>query len=139
MVNTIYGMLNPKEQGPHAKAFLSALLYAHVSFPSNDDIDVYCTIKRENEDAEFTARIASPIGITDVRILDPSQETVDLYSELHKDIFTRIVHECISFDKEGSTSTIDINLKKFFATINEEMQGRIRLTFSPVKNQLEYL
>ena len=73
-----------------------------------------------------------------VSVLDSSQETVDLYERLHKDIFTRIARECISFDKEGSTSTIDINLEKFFATINEEMQDRIRLTFFPAKSHVEY-
>lgn len=118
------------------KKFIDASMYLHLAFPSTEDVETYTIYSQDLKNRgpiSFQGRVASPIGITTVEIIDQSEGVITEYQKVHSTLLNRM-HErkYVRYEENGGKPTIAVALEDMFDDVNAEMQGKLRLTFRQV-------
>ncbi len=115
------------------KKFLTASMYLHSTFPSDTDVEMYLLWSqsfKEQGQLSFQGKVASPIGITTVQLVDESEEVIKEYQRVHGKLISKMVDgRYVRYEEHKGKPTIAIALEDMFDDVNAEMQGKLRLTF----------
>ena len=127
-----------KEKGKNIDGIgelLTAGMYLYSAFPSDADIKTYVSWSSEfkKQGLLFQARVASPMGITTVEIMDPSGDVVDDYKRIYDTLFKRMnERQYVEYKINGDEAEITIAFEDMFNDVNAEMQQRMHLTFEHI-------
>lgn len=120
--------------------FLDAGMYLYSVFPSVEDIKTYTKLTQDfmnQSGVSFYGRVASPIGITNVNILDQN-ESVEKYEEIKKGLFNMISEgNYVQFKKIEDQSTISISAEDLFDDFNKRLEGKLKLDFELIDCGIE--
>ncbi|MFH0701224.1 MAG: hypothetical protein V2A62_02185 [Candidatus Woesearchaeota archaeon] len=105
--------------------FMAACMYLYSAFPSDSDVEMY----REwsQQPVSFQGKIASPIGITKVEIVDQDEDIVKEYHTLHKNLMN-LLKDYVRLESGGIT----LSAEDMFDCVNAKIQGRLQLTFQQI-------
>lgn len=121
------------EPGIFTKAKRATNACTHIvnCFPSPVDFD--CSIffgkKFMKVPLVYNARIVSPLGVTILNIIDPSEETVNLYKSIHHILLNIALAKGVSHWQ--TNNTVEIYPDRVFDFVNEELKGKASLEFIP--------
>ncbi len=114
------------------KNILTAVMYLYTAFPSDGDVEAYADWSQslQKRGVAFCGKIASPIGITTVAIKDASNDALKEYEKVHRELFRKI-HEgkYVRYEEKDGKPIITVALDDMFDDVNNEMQGKLTLTF----------
>jgi len=121
------------------KAILSICTNFHACFPSSADIASYVDFRKQIDDGLiFEGRIASPLGITQVEIEDPSESTIALYEKIHNKLYERMRKDkIVKLEIRDTKTHIGVYGQNIFDSLNREMKGKMKLTFVPAENYFQ--
>ncbi len=106
---------------------------AYMCFPSKEDCGVFVEAQKILGEG-FESRIVTSTGVTKIKILDASQETIDAYSAIYKDLFVKIIQYGLVLKEGERGPVLDYQETNVVNELNKELEGRLKLEITSARD-----